>query len=103
MREMAEAYVSVLALAGIQFWIGMRSKNFIVPTAIGLAGWMAGMMLLFKYQSSWCPYFPYTYSGIRYSLWFKSKLTLVGWLSLGYMLAFLIFGYLDFRRRKMAK
>ena len=36
----ANAYISMLAVCAIQFWIGLRFRNFIVPIGIGFALWL---------------------------------------------------------------
>lgn len=98
----AHAYVSILAIVAIQFWIGLRSRNFIVPIAIGIVCWLTGTIMVFEYGSSWSPYFPYSFHAIRFSGEFKSYINQVGWTSLGYAVFFLVMGFLDFRRRRMA-
>jgi lantibiotic transport system permease protein len=101
--EYAHVYVSVLAICAIQFWIGLRSKNFIVPIAIGIACWLAGTIMVFEYKSSASPYFPYSFHGIRLSPLFSPRLGQVEWTSFGYSILFLVLGFLDFKQRRMTR
>jgi lantibiotic transport system permease protein len=101
-KDYAHQYVSVLAICAIQFWIGLRSNNFIVPIAIGIACWLAGTIMVFEYKSSASPYFPYSFHGIRLSI-FKPRLSQVEWTSFGYSVILLVLGFLDFKRRRMTR
>lgn len=94
-------YLAVLAIGTIQFWIGLRSKNFIAPVAIGLVCWLTGTIMVLQYHSAMSPYFPYGFQAISLSP-FKPKLTQVEWTSFGYAVLFLVAGFFDFRRRRMA-
>jgi hypothetical protein len=103
LADNAHTYVSVLAICAIQFWIGLRSKNFIVPIAIGIACWLAGTIMVLEYGSAASPYFPYSFHGIRLSPLFRPRLSQVEWTSFGYSVLFLVLGFLDFKRRRMAR
>lgn len=103
LTDNAHLYVSVLAICTIQFWIGLRSKNFIVPIAIGIACWLVGTIMVFEYRSAASPYFPYSFHGIRLSDVFKPRLSQVEWTSFGYSILFLVLGFLDFKRRRMTR
>jgi len=96
-------YVSVLALCALQFWIGLRFRNFIVPIAIGLAAWLIGTLMAAEYHSAASPYFPYSFHVIRLLPEFKQHLAQVEWRSLGYAIVALLVGFLDFQKRKMGK
>lgn len=98
----AHMYASVLALTAIQFWIGLRAKNFLVPIAIGLAAWFIGSLMVFEYGSSVSVYFPYCFQGIRFSK-FRSQTSQVEWTSAGYAVLLLALGFLDFEKRKMTR
>ncbi|HEY5968633.1 MAG TPA: ABC transporter permease [Chitinophagaceae bacterium] len=99
----ANAYILVLAICAIQFWIGLRSRNFIVPIGIGFALWLAGTIMAVQYKSNLVFYFPYSFNAFPVSTKLKSQLTQVAWTSLGYALLFLIVGFFDFRRRTVSK
>jgi len=97
------AYVLVLAVCAIQLWIGLRSRNFIVPIGIGFALWLAGTIMAVQYKSNLVYYFPYSFHAFPVSTKLKSQLTQVAWTSLGYAILFLIVGFFDFRRRTVSK
>jgi len=99
----ANAYILVLAICAIQFWLGLRSRNFIVPIGIGFALWLAGTIMTVQYKSNLVFYFPYSFNAFPVSTKLKSQLTQIAWTSLGYALLFLIVGFFDFRRRTVSK
>jgi hypothetical protein len=93
------SYITILAICAIQFWIGLRFKNFIVPIAVGLALWLTGTLMALEYHSSFANYFPYSFHIFSIVPQFKSGLNQVAWLSFGYAVVFLIAGFLDFKKR----
>ncbi len=99
----ANAYILVLAVCSIQFWMGLRSRNFIVPIGIGFALWLTGTIMAVQYKSDLVFYFPYSFPAFPVSTQLKSELTQVSWISLGYALLFLIIGFFDFKRRTVSK
>lgn len=99
----ANAYVIILAVCAIQFWIGLRSRNFIAPIGIGLALWLIGTIMGVQHKSSLVNYFPYSFQAYLVSPKLKPHLTQIAWTSLGYALLFLSVGFFDFRRRTVSK
>jgi lantibiotic transport system permease protein len=99
----ANAYLVMLAVCAIQFWIGLRSRNFIAPIGIGLALWLIGTIMGVQYKSSLVDYFPYSFQAYLVSPGLKPQLTQIAWTSVGYSLLFLIVGFFDFRRRTVSK
>ena len=99
----ANAYILLLGLCAIQFWIGLRSRNFIVPIGIGFAFWLTGTIMAVQYKSNLVYYFPYCFPAFPVSTKLKSELTQVAWTSLAYAVSFLIVGFFDFRRRTISK
>jgi lantibiotic transport system permease protein len=97
------AYILCLAICGIQFWMGLRFRNFIVPIGIGFALWLTGTIMAVQYKSNLVFYFPYSFHAFPVSTKLKSQLTQVAWTSLGYAFLFLIVGFFDFRRRTVSK
>ena len=100
-----KTFVSLLAIISIQYWMGLRFRNFIVPIGIGLAMLVTALIL-----SSWehidkVPYaFPFLtfYSSIS-----AAKTKLVGPLlqhhelnSICYFIFFTLIAFLDMRFRK---
>lgn len=99
----ANAYILLLAVCSIQFWMGLRFKNFIVPIGIGLALWLVGTIMAVQYKSILVSYFPYSFHAFPVSTKLIPPLTQIAWTSLGYALLFLIVGFFDFRRRTVSK
>jgi len=95
-----KAYLSVMGITALQFWLGLRFKNFFVPVGAGFALWMIGNILLLEFKSPIARYYPYSYPA--YSILPKIDVPLsqtqVG--SALYAFVFLILGFLDFSRRK---
>ena len=96
----AYTYITMLALCTFQFWLGLRFRNFVVPIAIGLTLWIAGMMMSFEFKSDLVGFFPYSLQTFPFITQFQSKLTQVALTSVGYMTLFLLLGFLDFKRRR---
>ncbi len=99
----ANAYILLLAVCTIQFWLGLRFRNFIVPIGIGFALWLAGTIMAVQYKSNLVYYFPYSFNAFPVSTKLKSQIPQVAWTSLGYALLLLIVGFFDFRRRTASK
>src|SRR5215203_5451624 len=101
LSKAVNAYITVLAVCAIQFWIGLRFKNFIVPIAIGLGLWLTGTLMALEYHSSMANYFPYSFQIFPIFPNYKSALNQVAWTSVVYSVLALLIGFLDFKRRRM--
>lgn len=97
----ANAYVSMLAMGSFQFWLGLRFRNFIIPIAVGLLLWITGMVLIFESQSSVLNYFPYGFQVFPYAAQLQPQMGQVVWTSIAYTTLFLLFAFLDFRKRRL--
>jgi hypothetical protein len=95
------AYVSLLAVVAIQFWLGLRFKNFIVPIAVGLSLWIAGTLMVVGYYTSSARYFPYSFPAFSNLPQYRSQLEQVLWTSAGYAVLIFILAFADFRRIRM--
>jgi hypothetical protein len=98
----ANSYLTILAISTIQFWIGLRFKNFIIPIAIGLFLWLTGTILIMEYKASFGSYFPYSFHIYSIVSKFKPQLNQVVFNSCMYTVLFFALGFLDFRRRRMS-
>jgi hypothetical protein len=92
-------YVALLAMSTIQFWLGLRFKNFIVPIAVGISCWIIGVILVEQFQSSFAAYFPYSFHVFGTFPDSKAQLNNILWTSAGYAVLFLVLGFIDFKRR----
>jgi hypothetical protein len=97
----ANTYITMLAVCAFQFWLGLRFRNFIIPTAVGFVLWITGMMMSFEFKSSLVDFFPYSFQTFPFVPEFQPKMAQVAWTSAGYAMLFLLLGFLDFRRRRL--
>ncbi|HVF82491.1 MAG TPA: ABC transporter permease [Flavisolibacter sp.] len=100
-RNTANSYLTALAVCAIQFWIGLRCRNFIVPIAIGLALWLTGTLMVFEYKSNFANYFPYSFHALGIYPKTRSGINQFAYTSAGYAVLTLFAGFLDFRRRRI--
>jgi hypothetical protein len=56
-------YIAILGVSAIQYWLSVRFRNFIVPLGVGIALWIAGLVLM-----DWenIIYYPYMYSTLLF-------------------------------------
>jgi len=94
-------YLTMLAVCSIQFWFGLRFKNFIVPVAIGFTLWLTGTLLALYFNSSIANYFPYSFQVFSNSPQHKLHLSKVVWASVAYAILFSFICYMDLRRKRM--
>jgi hypothetical protein len=99
----ANAYMLVLGLCALQFWMGLRFRNFIIPIGIGFAFWLMGTIMAVQYKSDLVFYFPYSFQAFPVSTKLKAQVTTVAFTSLGYAVLFLVVAFLDFRKRAVSK
>jgi hypothetical protein len=101
LKYIANTYIFLLAVGAIQFWIGLRFKNFLIPIAIGLVLWLTGTILALEYHSAFANYFPYSFQTFTFAPGHGLELNVIAMTSIGYTVFFLAVGFLDFRRRRM--
>ena len=97
----ANNYLTVLGVASIQFWLGLRFRSFLPPVAIGLGLWLMGTVMALEYHSSYSPYFPYSFQAFCFAPEYRAQLPQVVGTSIGYAIGIALLGFLDFRRRRM--
>ena len=98
---LVNSYVGLLPVCAIQFWLGIRFRNFIVPIGIGIGLWFVGILLVMQSASLITAYFPYSFHVHgRFKGYIPYENT-VGWIPIPYTIIFLTLGYLDFKRRRM--
>lgn len=101
LMTVVNSYAGLLAICAIQFWIGLRFKNFIAPIAIGLALWFAGSLLVLQSGSGIAEYFPYSFHVYNSFPKYKSEIPAIRWTSLVYATLFLAIGFVDYKKRRM--
>lgn len=94
-------YLVLFAFCCIQFWLGLRFKNFIIPIGIGICGWFLGTLLVIPMRSPVAAYFPYSFHVYTNMPELKPQLGKIAWTSFGYAILFLLIGFWDFNRKRM--
>lgn len=102
LMRIVNAYLSILALCSFQFWLSLRFRNFIAPIGIGLALWFVGVILLFTSRPVFLEYYPYSFQAYAFIQEAQPKMPLIVLTSVAYAIVFLLLGFLDFRRRRLA-
>lgn len=104
MKLNLKTFVSLLGIISIQYWMGLRFKNFIVPIGIGL-GLLVTAMILSPWEH--IDKFPFAFPYLTFSGVIENKTKLVGPLfknhelnSIGYFALFTFIAFLDLRYRK---
>lgn len=97
----ANTWITILAVCAFQFWLGLRFRNFIIPTAVGFFLWIVGMMISMEFNSKLVEIFPYSFQAFPFTQQLQPKLPQVALTSAGYAVFFLSLGFLDFRRRRL--
>jgi hypothetical protein len=100
LMTIANGYIGVLAICAMQFWLGLRFKNFIIPIAVGIALWFIGTILVMQ-NFDIAAYFPYSFHAYGKFPKYNPLDNTVGWTSLAFALLFLVVGFLDFKRKSM--
>jgi len=99
LTQLGTGYGSALAISGLHFWLGLRSRSFLLPLGIGIAGWFTTMLMLTEFKVAWAKATPF---GIPLCLSFPKYAaeipTLLGY-SAGYAVFFLALTFLEFRFR----
>ena len=98
-----KAFVAMLGVVGLQFWLSFRIKNFIIPLGIGMVLMITGLII---FKGDEAIYFPYAYNMM--SIFPKDReLAALTWFptmsffSMGYFLLFTISGYIDISRKNV--
>jgi lantibiotic transport system permease protein len=95
----AKAYVATFAISTIQFWLGLRFKNFITSLAIGFGMWVIAGMILFEFRMASAWLFPYSFPLVTVLPKFEYLSTTIPWVSLGYGVILLLLAFFDFKRK----
>lgn len=100
--RLLHAFLSILAIAALHYWLSVQWKSFILPIGIGLAGFIVAIFLVFFGERfDLAAFFPYTYPllmgaefgtdpvGLERMGW----LTKVEWYSIALFLIFALGGF----------
>ena len=95
------AYGSILALGAIQFWLGLRFRNFNTSIVIGLGLWLAGSMLVFELHWPHADLFPYAHSTLSVLPRYQARVPFILECSAVYTALFLLLACADFNRHRV--
>ncbi len=99
---LGNSYIALLAMCALQFWMGIRFKNVIIPIATGIACWFIGTLLVLQIKSAAGTLFPYSFHMYASFPQFELKdMSTLLFTSLAFMMVFLVAGYLDFKKKRM--
>jgi hypothetical protein len=97
-----KTYVSILGISALQYMLSLRFKNFIAPIGIGLA-LLVGSLIAMQLGWSHVYKLPYAHPILTLDFINKTKRPFLEnheWNALGYLLVFLMVGFLDMKLRK---
>jgi len=90
-----QSYLLVLAMSVIQFGMGIKLKNFILPIVTGFGLWIITIILA-QFLPELLKYFPYAYPFVGAISDFKLLLPQALWASVSYSVLFLVVFYTSF-------
>lgn len=102
LRLSLKIYISILGITAIQYYLSLRFKNFVVSVGIGLA-LVIGAITALNLHWEHVYQYPYAFPIITSDLVKKAGRPLLEnheWYSIGYMVFFLLLGFLDMKMRK---
>lgn len=100
LRNNLNTYVAVLAMTALQFWLGLRFRNFIIPLGIGLSLWFIGTLMVLEHDWNFARYFPHSLHIYGLVDKHKALAPATQLTSVIFAVVFLVLGFLDFRRRE---
>jgi lantibiotic transport system permease protein len=96
----AKTYIAILPISVLQFWMGMRFKNFVTPIGIGLGLWFAGGMLVYEIHWAGANLFPYAYPQLCLLPKFSSEVPFIQTCVGVYTALFLLLAFADFNGKR---
>lgn len=98
----ARTYVATFGMSALQFWLALRFRNFIAPLGIGLVCCVMSPILLLELKwENVMDKFPHALSIVVGVKQFEKIHVWAQWISVMYMVIFLVLAYLDFNRKTM--
>jgi len=95
-------YFAALGISGLQFWLALRFRNFIVSLGLGMLLCIVGPLLVFEFKiESILVNFPFALSILVNIKKYTAISVRIQWLSVGYMVAFLAIAFVEFNRKKV--
>ncbi|HEY1020666.1 MAG TPA: ABC transporter permease [Flavisolibacter sp.] len=91
---------AILGLLSFQFWMGLRSRSFLVPIGLGVGLWILSAMLVFEYKWAYAERFPFAFPFLNVYPKYAEKVPTMLWVSAGYFLLFILLAFVEFRVRR---
>jgi putative ABC transport system permease protein len=98
----ARTWVSTIGISAFCYWMAVRFKNFIAPTAIGFCLYMIGPVMLFEYAKTFTTKYFFALPIVLLLEKYNDQALSTQGLSFFYGLVFLIGGFLDFLLRHVS-
>jgi len=92
--------ITSFAWVGIQFWASYRWKNMVLPLALGIVGFVAGVILIKWEHAAYVPFTHLLFTAKALQTDTFSLLNKVSYLSMAYGFLFLLIGYLELKFKK---
>lgn len=100
-KMLIETYISVLALSTLQFWLGLRFRNFVLPIGVGILFCILGMINLIGYKIIDADKFLFNFPAFIAFEKNAAHIPFVLWISCAYTAVLLVLGFIDFRHKKI--
>ena len=96
-----QAYLMILGVSAIQFWLSFQFKHFMAPLAIGFGLWLLGPMMVFEFHWDIVKQYPYAFTMLSRLSKYQVNIVPYQWYSIVTALLFLTLGFIGFRIRKV--
>ncbi|HEV7333286.1 MAG TPA: ABC transporter permease [Flavisolibacter sp.] len=100
LRFNGQTFAAILGVLGFQFWMGLRSRSFLLPIGLGVGLWILSAILAFEYKWAHADKFPFAFPFLSVYPKYAAKVPMMLWYSAGYFLLFVVLAFVDFRFRK---
>lgn len=95
-----KTYLAILPISVVQFWLGLRFRNFILPIGVGLGLWLLASYMAFEARVDSLHLFPYAYPLMNVVPRFEDHLQQAQASAVVYTALFLLLAFADFNGRK---
>lgn len=100
LRFNGQSLAAILGVLGFQFWMGLRSRSFLLPIGLGVGLWILSAMIAFEFKWTHADKFPFAFPFLSVYPKYAQKVPTMLWYSAGYLFLVLTLAFVDFRWRK---
>ena len=97
----ARLYVAVFGISALQYWMGMRFRNFVGSIGIGVALWIISIIVMVNFKWEHVNLLPFSSPILVVFEQYASMIPKLLWSSAGYLVVILTVAFLEFKRRRM--